>query len=348
MQAYYLTPETRIEGIPGTVLGLVARTGEEPRPSAGQVCMRVHAAALNFVDLVFLSGGVPGLSGLVPLIDGAGEIVAVGAGVTQVAVGDRVVANPHQSWIAGELSPESSGVYLGGTVNGMLAEYAVLPEHGVVRMPAHLSFAEAAALPCAGMSAWSSVTGGARRLGVIPGETVLIQGTGGVSLFALQFAKLLGARVIATTSTAAKAERMKAMGAEAVINYVDHPDWGAKTLELTGGRGVDLVVEVGGANTLPQSIQCTRAGGRIAMLGIVAGMGAVEFSRLTPIMQKALVLFGNSTGSRADLVNMIRAIELHQLRPVVDKVFPFAQAADAYRHFASRAHVGKVVISVSR
>lgn len=346
MKAYHLTPETRIEGIPGTALGLVLRTHEDPHPGPGQVCMRVRATALNFVDLIFLSGAVPGMSGLVPLIDGAGEIVAVGPGVTRVAVGDRVVANPHQSWLAGELSPESSGVYLGGTVNGTLSEYAVLPEYGVVRMPAHLRFEEAAALPCAGMSAWSSVTGGARRLGVIPGETVLIQGTGGVSLFALQFAKLFGARVIATTSTAAKAERMRAMGAEAVINYVDTPEWGTKVLELTGGRGVDLVVEVGGANTLPQSIQCTRPGGRIAMLGIVAGMGVVDFGRLTPIMEKALVLFGNSTGSRADLVNMIRAIELHQLRPVVDKVFPFDQAADAYRHFASRAHVGKVVIAV--
>lgn len=346
MQAYHFTTDKPIDGIRNAGLGLVVQTHDDPRPGPGQVLLRVRATALNFVDLVFLSGAVPGLSGLVPLIDGAGEIVAVGGGVTQVKLGDRVVGNPHQSWLAGELSPESAGVYLGGTVNGMLAEYAVLPEQGVVRVPDHLSFEEAAALPCAGMSAWNSVAGGARRLAVIPGETVLIQGTGGVSLFALQFARLFGARIIATTSTAAKAERLKAMGAEAVINYVTTPDWGTKVLELTGGRGVDLVVEVGGANTLPQSIQCTRPGGRIAILGIVAGMGAVDFGRLTPIMEKALVLFGNSTGSRADLVNMLRAIALHQLRPVVDKVFPFEQAPDAYRYFASRAHVGKVVIRV--
>lgn len=346
MKSYHFTPDAPLEGVPDARFGITLRESEIPQPGPGQVLMRVRASALNFTDLIFLHGRLPQVAGKVPLLDGAGEIAAVGPGVDCWKPCDRVIAHPHQNWLAGEPRPEHYGNVLGSLIDGTLAEYILLPSTGVVAMPAHLSFEEAASLPCAGLTAWNSILGGppARRP-CVPGDTVLVQGTGGVSLFVLQFAKLSGCRVIATTSTATKAELLKRMGADAVINYVETPAWSAPVRELTAGKGVDLVVEVGGPNTLPQSIQSLRVGGRLALIGVVGGMGSLDYVHLLPIIERALTVFANAMGSRADLEAMLRMIDLHQLRPTLDRVFPFEKASDAFRHFASRAHVGKVVIS---
>lgn len=208
------------------------------------------------------------------------------------------------------------------------------------------SAGEAAALPCAGLTAWNSILGGppARRP-CLPGETVLVQGTGGVSLFALQFARLAGCRVIATTSTAEKEAFLRRLGADTIINYRDNPHWGDLVLDATAGRGVDLAVEVGGPNTLPQTIRCVRVGGRIALIGIVGGLGSVDYLHLLPVIERALTLFANAMGSRDDLAAMLRAIGQHRLRPVIDREFPFDQAKQALQYFATRNHVGKVVIT---
>ena len=327
-------------------MGIELRESETPQPGPGQVLLRIRASALNFADLTFLAGRLPNAEGLVPLLDGAGEIAALGPGVSRWRVGDRVIANPHQNWLAGEARPPSYGQVLGGTVDGMLRDHAVLPETGLAAMPAHLSFEEAAALPCAGLTAWNSILGGPpNKRPCVPGETVLVQGTGGVALFLLQFAKLAGCRAIALTSSQPKAELLRSMGADAVINYVETPDWSRPVLELAGGTGVDLVVELGGPGTLPQSIAVTRPGGRIALIGVVGGLGSIDYENLLPIITKALTVFANSMGSLADLENMSRAIEIHGLRPTLDRTFGFEEAPEAFRHFAARSHVGKVVIS---
>lgn len=342
MKVWRLTSDTPLEGIPGAKLGIALHEEKAPAPGPGEVLLRVRASSLNYVDLVTLNGFIRN-AGMVPLLDGAGEIVAVGPGVTRWKVGDRVVASAQQSWLAGELTPESYGCVLGGTIDGMLREQAVLAEAGLVAIPEHLSFEEAATLPCAALTAWSSLV---RHGPLLPGHTVLVQGSGGVSVFALQLAKRFGARVIATTSSTAKAERLRSLGADAVVDYVETPAWGRKVRELTGGRGVELVVEVGGADTLRQSLHSLRPGGRLALIGVLSGMGSVAFADLFPIIQQAHTVYGVSMGSCADLANLARAMALHGLRPVVDRVFPFDRAPEAYRYFASRAHVGKVVIAV--
>ncbi|MCB1630823.1 MAG: NAD(P)-dependent alcohol dehydrogenase [Pseudomonadales bacterium] len=346
MKHYHYTSTAPLEGLPGAVFGLALRESPVPTPGPGEVLVRMRASALNFADLVFLHGSVPQVDGVVPLLDGAGEIATVGDGVDGWRSGDKVIVHPHRKWIAGEPCPEHYGEVLGSLVDGTLAEYALMPAEALVAMPAHLSFAEAAALPCAGLSAWNSILGGppARRP-CLPGETVLVQGTGGVSLFALQFAKLAGCRVIATTSTAAKAELLQRMGADAVVNYRENPQWSDAVLAATNGRGVDLVVEVGGPNTLAQSIRSVRVGGRIAMIGIVGGLGSIDYLHLLPVIERALTLFANAMGSRADLSAMLRAVAQHRLRPVIDREFPFAQATQAVQHFAARGHIGKVVIT---
>ncbi|SNS55277.1 NADPH:quinone reductase [Sphingomonas laterariae] len=329
---------------PGAALGLAMTEGEQPQPGAGEVLVRVRASALNFVDLTLLDGSMPGIDGRVPLLDGAGEVVAVGAGVTRWRPGDRVIANPHQNWIGGLPSPENNGVVIGCVVDGMLRDHACLPESGLVAMPDGLSFEEAASLPCAGLSAWNSILGGPSGRACKPGDTVLTLGTGGVSLFAVQFAKAAGCRVIATTSNAAKAELLRGLGADQVIDYGETPEWGAAVLEATGGRGVDLVVEVGGPNTLPQSLRAVRTGGRLALIGIVAGMGPLDYLPLLNITTRTLTIFGNGMGSRDDLEAMLRAVRYHGIRPTIDKVFDFDQAVEAMGYFAARRHVGKVVI----
>jgi len=250
----------------GSVDGIVLRSSEDPQPGPKEVLMRVRASSLNYRDLMVLRGGGRGPTkiGVVPLSDGAGEVAAIGAGVTRVKMGDRIAGCFHPRWFGGPIKPDYLTDRLGANLDGMLAEFAVLSEEALIYMPSHLSFEEAATLPCAAVTAWVALTGHRR---VTAGDTVLTQGSGGVSVFALQFARLLGARVIATTSTAEKAERLRALGASDVVNYTETSDWDAKVRQLTDGRGVDCVVEIGGPGTIAMSLQTLAVGGHISLIG---------------------------------------------------------------------------------
>jgi NADPH:quinone reductase-like Zn-dependent oxidoreductase len=293
------------------------------------------------VVMVFKGGGRgPTKIGVVRLSDGAGEVAAIGPGVTRVKIGDRIAGCFHPRWFGGPIKRDYLTDRLGANLDGMLAEYAVLSEEAVVPVPSHLSFEEAATLPCAAVTAWVALT---RDRLVTAGDTVLTQGSGGVSVFALQFARILGARVIATTSTAEKAEWLKALGASDVINYTETSDWDAKVRELTGG-GVDCVVEIGGPGTIAMSLSALAVGGHISLIG--ASLSPSE-TGLDPLLLtgRGITLGSISVGSRADFETMNRAIEMHGLHPVIDRVFPFAEAKEGYRHFEGRGHFGKVVIS---
>jgi NADPH:quinone reductase-like Zn-dependent oxidoreductase len=316
-------------------------TEEPPAPQHGQVLIRMHAWSLNYRDLMVATGRYGGggtRPNLVPLSDGAGEVVAVGSGVTRAKPGDRVCPTFMQGWHGGDVIPEARRRSLGGGVDGILAEQVVVDQQDLVHFPAHLSYEEAATLPCAGVTAWNALYAGR---GLQPGETVLVLGTGGVSIFALQFAHAAGARVIATSSSASKLERARALGASDGVNYREHPDWQHEVLALTGGAGVDYVVEVGGAGTLPRSLEAARIGGQVGLIGVLTG-GQID---PTPVMRRNVTLRGIYVGSRGLFEAMNRAIALHGLRPVIDRVFAFNEARDAYRHLQSAAHVGKVVIS---
>ncbi len=312
-----------------------------PTPGPFQVLVRVRATCLNYRDLMVLMGryGRGGLPpNVVPLSDGAGEVLAVGPGVTRVKPGDRVAGIFMQTWLAGEITAESGASAMGGSIDGMLAEQVVLHENGLVHLPPHLSFEEAATLPCAGVTAWHALAEHAR---IRAGDTVLIQGTGGVSIFALQFARMMGARVIATSSSDAKLERVKAMGAETGINYRNTPEWQDAVRAATGGRGVDAVVEVGGPGTFSRSLQSLRVGGKLSLIGVLTGAAEVN---PTAIMRASVNVQGIYVGSRAMFEAMNRAIAANDMHPVIDRVFPFAEARAAYQHLQSGAHFGKVVI----
>jgi NADPH:quinone reductase-like Zn-dependent oxidoreductase len=326
----------------GSVDGIVLRSSEDPQPGPKEVLMRVRASSLNYRDLMVLKGGGRGPTkiGVVPLSDGAGEVAAIGEGVTRVKIGDRIAGCFHPCWFGGPMKPDYLTDRLGANLDG-LAEYAVLNEEALVHVPSHLSFEEAATLPCAAVTAWVALTGHRRVTG---GDIVLTQGSGGVSVFALQFARLLGARVIATSSTPEKAKRLKALGASDVINYTETPDWDAKVRELTDGRGVDCVVEIGGPGTIAMSLQTLAVGGHISLIGASLSPSGTGLDPLL-LTGRGITLASISVGSRADFEAMNRAIELHRLRPVIDRTFPFAEAKAAYRHFEGRAHFGKVVIT---
>ena len=311
-----------------------------PVPQRGQVKLRMRAWSLNYRDLMVATGryGIGGTTpNLIPLSDGAGEVVEVGPGVRRARIGDRVCPTFMQGWSGGEVIAEARRRALGGGIDGVLAEEVLVDEEDLVHIPPHLSWEEAATLPCAGVTAWNALFG-ARRLQ--PGETVLVLGTGGVSIFALQFAHMAGARVIATSSSAAKLARARALGAAEGIDYRAQPDWQDAVRDLTGGRGADFVVEVGGAGTLPRSISAARIGGEVALIGVLTG-GQIDPA---PIMRRNITLRGIFVGSREMFEAMNRAIAQHQMRPVIDRVFPFAAARDAYRHLEGASHVGKVVI----
>ncbi len=312
----------------------------QPRPGPGEVLVKVRAVSLNYRDLLVVKGVYNPKLNLprIPVSDAAGEVVEAGSGVSRVKVGQRVAGLFMPRWLEGELNDAKARSALGGSVDGLLAEYAVLSEESVVGVPDHLSDEEAATLPCAAVTAWHGlVTAGV----VQPGDSVLIQGTGGVSLFALQFGRLAGARVIATSSSDEKLARVKALGASDGINYRTTPEWGESVRQLTGGRGVDHVVEVGGAGTLAQSLRAVRTGGHIALIGVLSGYG--QFNPL-PILMKGVRISGIYVGSRDMFEAMNRAIALHNLHPVVDRVFPFDHAVDAFRYLESAAHFGKIVI----
>jgi NADPH:quinone reductase-like Zn-dependent oxidoreductase len=272
--------------------------------------------------------------------DGAGEVIEVGAGVTRVQRGDRVAGIFMQNWLSGEVSPYVARSALGGSVDGVLAEYVVLNENGVVHIPTHLSYEEAATLPCAGVTAWNALTTWMLK----PGITVLVQGTGGVSMFALQFARLAGARVIATSSSDEKLKKAGELGASDGINYRSVPDWDKAVLERTNGIGVDHIIEVGGPGTLARSLNAVRVGGRISMIGLLTGPETAV--NPMPILGKQIQVQGVFVGSREMFEAMNRAIALHHLRPVVDRVFPFEEAREALRYLESGKHLGKIVIRV--
>ncbi|MFE2990601.1 NAD(P)-dependent alcohol dehydrogenase [Streptomyces sp. NPDC059262] len=312
---------------------------EHPRrgthPGTGQVLVRVHASSLNARDLFMLDGRYPVPPGRVPLSDAAGVVEATGPGTTRFAVGDRMVNSFNPLWFGGPQRTPGQNHHT--DIYGWLAEYVVIDEQLLVPMPAHLDFIEAATLPCAAVTAYSALEG------VGPGDTVLVQGSGGVSLFALQLARAAGARVIATTSSEKKAARLRELGASDVINYRDTPNWGAEVRRLTNDQGADIIVEVGGAGTITQSIAAVAYRGVISLVGHVAfdttGMSLLDFT------YSGATLRAIGGGSRSDLEDMNRVITAHQLRPVIDRVFPFEEALDAAAHLASGAHFGKVVIS---
>jgi NADPH:quinone reductase-like Zn-dependent oxidoreductase len=312
----------------------------EPTPGPGQVLLQMKAWSLNYRDLMLVKGLYnPKLKlPFVPLSDGVGEVIGVGDGVTRLKVGDRVAGCFMQKWINGELNDAAAKSALGGALEGVAAEQVVLDQEGVVKFPEHLTNEEAATLPCAALTAWNAlVTQGKLKAG----DTVLVQGTGGVSIFALQFAHLLGARVIATSSSNAKLERVKAMGASDGINYKETPNWEETVKEMTGGVGVDHVVEVGGAGTFNQSMKAVRLGGRVSLIGVLAGKGDVN---LTPVLMKGVCVQGIFVGSRTMFEAMNREIAVEQLRPVIDRVFAFSEIQAALKHMEAGAHFGKICL----
>lgn len=317
-------------------------TRPQPRPGAGQVLLRMRASSLNYRDLVVPERGYGSFTGTLPLIpvsDGVGEVVEVGSDVTRVAVGDRVCPIFFQGWIAGDPDLARLKPSLGGPIDGTMAEFMCLPEDGVVKAPAYLSDVEAATLPCAALTAWSALmTSGA----VKAGERVLVQGSGGVALFALLFAKLAGAHVTVISSSDEKIERLKTLGADATINYRTTPDWSKPARELTGGRGFDHIVELGGEKTLPQSLRCIRPGGTLSMIGVLSGS-----SLSTPlglIITRQVRLQGISVGHRDGFEAMIRALEQHRVPVIVDRVFAFEELKEALIYLRSGAQFGKIGI----
>ncbi len=323
---------------------LTLREADIPRPGRGQVLVRMRAASLNYRDLMIATGrsarGAP-LPDLIPLSDGAGEVTEVGPEVTRVAIGDRVAACFMQTWLGGEISPDDAASSLGGAIHGVLAEYRLFDQQGLVTLPEHLSYEDGATLPCAALTAWNALFHGPKPLMV--GQSVLVLGTGGVSVFALQFAHAAGARVIATSSSDGKLAQAKALGADDGVNYRQHPEWQTEVRALTGGRGVDHVVEVGGPGTLPRSIEAARQGGHIHLIGVLSGGGTIDPALL---MRSGVLLRGIYVGSRQMFEAMNQAITLHRITPVIDRVFDFEDAKAAYRHLQGQGHFGKVVIRI--
>ena len=331
----------RIHEFTGTG-GLRLEELADPVAATGQVLVRMRAFSLNFRDLMMCKGIYNPKARLpcVPVSDGSGEVVAIGPGVTRFKPGERVVASFMPGWVEGPPDEEKARSALGGGGEGLLAELVVLPEQGLLSVPAHLSFEEAATLPCAAVTAWNALV---ESGGIKPGDSVLVQGTGGVSLFALQFAHLAGARVIVTSKSDEKLKRAAQMGAAHGINYTTTPDWDKRVRELTGGKGVDMIVEVGGAGTLPTSLKAVRLGGYIALIGVLSGGGDIN---PVPILMKNVRVQGIFVGSRKMFEAMNRAIGVAQLHPIVDRVFGFDQAKEALKYMESAAHFGKVVVRV--
>lgn len=310
-------------------------------PDAGEIQVRIHASSLNFHDYCVAIGLLPTEDLRIPMSDGAGVVEAVGEGVTEYAVGDKVMSAFFPDWADGRADDmQKISAVPGDTIDGFAAETVTMPIQAFTPMPRDYSYTQAATLPCAALTAWRAVAVEAR---VKAGDTVLVQGTGGVSIFALQFAKAAGCEVIATSSSNEKLERLQAMGADHLINYKETERWGSKALELTGGRGADLIVEIGGSGTVPQSIEAVRMGGHISLIGVLTGIsGEVPTAAL---FQKNAVLHGITVGSQAHQRDMVAAIEANNIVPVIDRSFELGAIADAFRHQESQQHFGKICLS---
>ena len=337
MAAYIVEQESGPSGLKLTSL-------PRPVPQAGEVLIRVRASSLNYRDHLTTSAQYgPGhtMIGRVPVSDGAGDVIEVGAGVAALKPGDRVAANFFPNWISGSASPDQLRAALGGAfAPGMLAEYVALPANSLVGLPPAMSFEEAATLPCAGVTAWYALFD---TFKLKPGQTVVVQGTGGVSIYALQLAKMAGAKVIVTSSSDQKLARAITLGADHGINYATHPDWDKEVKKLTNGAGADIIVEVGGSGTLEKSLSAAATGGGIAVIGILSGVQS-QIS-LFQVLAKQVRLHGVYVGAREHLAALTQALAVNAIKPVVDKVFPFAQAPAAFAHQASNKHFGKIVIA---
>ena len=317
---------------------LQQRELDAPKPGHGGVAIRVRAASLNYRDLILATN--PKIE-CVPLSDGAGEIVEVGEGVSNWKIGERVCVNFFRDWQSGRFQNRFHDAALGGSVDGMLSEIVVFPAHSLVRIPDFYSFEEAATLPCAGLTAWC----GLRRGGFAAGDCVLLQGTGGVSVWGLQIVVASGGSVIITSSSDEKLVRAQTMGAAKVINYKTTPDWDKEVWRLTQKRGVDHVLEVGGPETLGKSLASVASGGHIAQIGVLTGFEAPNVS-LFPLVSKNATMSGIYVGDVESFTDFVRFLDATKVRPIVDRVFPFEQAREAYEHMKSGAHFGKVVVSV--
>jgi NADPH:quinone reductase-like Zn-dependent oxidoreductase len=328
--------------LPATLDSLIlADIADAPAPGPGEISVRIYASSLNFHDYAVVNGMIPTPDKLIPMSDGAGEVTAIGEGVTEFAVGDNVMSMFFTDWAEGRPPMSGFTTVPGDGVDGFAREAITAPTNWFTHAPTGYSHAEAATLPCAALTAWRGlvVEGGLKA-----GDTVLVQGSGGVSIFALQFAKAMGARVIATSSSDEKLQRLKALGADDLINYKETPEWGAAVLGLTGGVGVDHVVEVGGAGTLEQSMIAARLGGHISMIGVLAGFAGPVMTM--PLMVRHLRVIGISVGSRQHQRDMVAAINMIGIRPVMDKHFPLAQLADAFRYQETGAHFGKIIVDI--
>lgn len=321
--------------------GLAFVEAPEPKPGEGEVLIRLHAASLNFRDLMIARGDYNPRMKLpaVPLSDAAGEVAEAGPGVTRFKKGDRVMNCFMPKWISGEMTEEGMRSALGAGGAGIAAEYVVFHEESVTAIPDYLSWEEAATLPCAGVTAWHALVSAGH---VRTDDTVLVQGSGGVSVFALQFAKLHHARVMATSSKAEKLEHLKKLGADYGVNYADNADWDKAAREWTQGRGVDHIVEVGGSGTLGRSMRAVKPGGNIYVIGVLAGKNEINF---VPVFMRALRLQGIFVGSREMLDDMSRAMAAHEMRPVIDRVFAFSELVAALRYMESGAHFGKICLT---
>jgi NADPH:quinone reductase-like Zn-dependent oxidoreductase len=314
-----------------------------PEPLAGEVMVRIRAVSLNYRDLLVVQGSYhPRLKfPRVPCSDGAGEIVAVGEGGSEWKLGDRVVLPVMPAWLDGELNAAVTTSALGGMADGVLQEFVLARAESLLSIPPHLNFEQAAALPCAAVTAWNGLFNAAS---LQPGQTLLLQGTGGVSLFGLQFGDIAGANIILTSSSDAKLERARALGATHTINYKAEPDWEKKVLEITGGRGVDLTLEVGGTGTLAKTMKASAYGAHISLIGVLAGIAGELQIGYT--LHRALKIHGIYCGSRAMFAAMNAAIAQHRIEPVIDRIFSFTESIEAFRHLESGQHYGKVVIRV--
>ena len=326
---------------PGGLDNIVIADRDQPEAGPGQILVKVGANSLNYHDYVVAIGGIPTVDGRILMSDGAGEVVGVGDGVTGWQVGDHAVSVFFPGWADGPGENEKRLGVPGDHADGFAAEYVAAPASAFTKMPNGYSFAEAATLPCAALTAWRSLMVSAHTK---PGDVVLVQGSGGVSIFALQIAKAAGATVIATSSSGEKLERLTDLGADHVINYKEDPEWGKAALAWTAGRGVDHVVEIGGPGTLTQSIHACRTGGHIGMIGVLTGLSGEVPTAL--FFQKNLVMTGITVGSQADQRDMIAAIDANGIKPVIDTHFPLDQLSEAFQHQAGQKHFGKIVVDI--